>query len=484
MEKKTKIGVGAAYFYLIIPFIIFVIGWMKIWIAVPMVILLLLCFYKMICHAPKLWCPKFTRENIIKMMIILAGICIWVYFSGIGKLVFQNSDHGARNAIFDVLVQYDWPIRGLSEQGQTTSLIYYIGFWIPAAAVGKVLGLQAGYLMQVVWAILGITLVYYFICTRTKKLEIWPLFILVFFSGLDYLGYLFLGTDMSTIGLTMHLEWWNDPYQLSSMTTQLFWVFNQCIPAWLATILLLNLKDNKSIVIIWATTMLTSTLPFVGLLPIIIYLIFFKKYNGEKKWTAVFWKNIFTLENVVGGGIIGITSFLYLCGNMSGGMLGSSSQAIKPNGKDGSVLLWFLTVLLEVGIYIALVYRKERKNPLFYIIVAELCLFPLIRVGTSNDFCMRAVIPAQVILMLYVIDLLRDAALQKKRLLLWVTIITLGIGSITPIHELTRTLAQTVILRREQKPVEAEVVNEEDLLQPGNFAGVTEDDFFNNYLAK
>lgn len=484
MEKKTKLGVIIAYVYLMLPFIIFVVGWGKLWIAMPMVFLLIICFWRMILHAPKLWMPELSRNNIEKIVIIFAVICLWVYLSGIGQLVFQNTDHRARNAIFDILVKYDWPVYGTGINGSEISLIYYIGFWLPSAIIGKIFGIRMGYWSQDVWAVLGITLVYYFICARTKKLEVWPLIVMILFSGLDYVGYYLLGTDMSAISQTMHLEWWNDPYQFSSMTTQLFWVFNQCIPIWVATVLIINLKDNRSSVLILATTMLTSTLPFVGLIPIVAYSVFSKKYPANKRWFSELIKEVVTLENIVGGGIIGIISFLYLKINVSGNMMSSSSKAAILNKYDGSLLMWMMCVILEVGIYLLLVYREQRDNWLFYIIAAELCFFPLIRVGVSSDFCMRAVIPAQIILMIYVIDVLRNSINQKRWLLSVVIIIVLGIGSITPIHEITRTCAETIQRKRDRVQVEEESNDYEDIFNSGNFSGEIKYSWFFKYFVK
>lgn len=483
--KKTRLGIVGTYIYLMLPFILFILGWLKTWFAIPMIVILLFSFYKMLQHAPELWIPELNRDNIEKIIFIVSIICFWVYLSGIGKMVFQNTDHVVRNAMFDLLVLGDWPIMGEDVAGNSTSLIYYTGFWIPAAAVGKVLGLQAGYYMLMIWAVLGLVLVYYFICARSQRLEVWPIVVLIFFSGLDIVGHYLIGTEVGTMSRTLHLEWWNNPYQLSSTTTQLFWVFNQCIPAWLATALVMELKDNRSIVIIWATTMLTSTLPFVGLLPIIVYMIFHRgcKKLGKENFIH-FFKELFTFENVVGGGIVGIVSFLYLSGNLSGGMVSTSAKASSSNGYNGSLLLWIICIILEVGIYLLLIYKKQRNNKLYYIIVMELCLFPLIRVGTSNDFCMRAVIPAQFILMLYIIDLLREAAIEKKRILLVSTIIILGIGSVTPINEFTRTISETVTRQRQNISVEAETMGGEGLLEPGNFSGEIENNFFYRFFVK
>ncbi|WP_333813962.1 hypothetical protein [Muricomes intestini] len=142
MEKETKLGVGAAYIYLMLPFIIFTLGWLRLYLAIPIVIILILCLWKMLQHAPKLWRPEMNRDNIEKMLIILGIICLWVYLSGIGQLVFQNTDHTARNGIFNMLVEYDWPVYGTAKDGSSVGLIYYIGYWLPSAVIGKLFGLR------------------------------------------------------------------------------------------------------------------------------------------------------------------------------------------------------------------------------------------------------------------------------------------------------------------------------------------------------
>ena len=53
---------------------------------------------------------------------------------------------------------------------------------------------------------------------------------------MDVLGYYMTGIDMKTVLQTTYLEWWTD-FQFSGFTTQLFWVFNQAIPAWVAVII-------------------------------------------------------------------------------------------------------------------------------------------------------------------------------------------------------------------------------------------------------
>ena len=193
-QKKSKLLLIVSYVYILFPFLIFTVGWMKLHFSIPIVICVVICFIKIVKESPCLWIPDMNRQNIISVLFIIGIIAIWVYYSGIGKFVFQNTDHAYRNGLFNMLVEKEWPVindhvikskmPGISKTG----LIYYIGFWLPSAIVGKILGLRCGYYAQAVWALIGICLTYYLICARNKRLELWPLAVFVLFSGLDIVG--------------------------------------------------------------------------------------------------------------------------------------------------------------------------------------------------------------------------------------------------------------------------------------------------------
>lgn len=149
-EEGSKIINIIAYFYITIPFVIFILGWIGLRYSIPCTILIGISMYQIIKNSPKIWKPEFNQDNIVKIICIIIFVLIWVYFSGIGKYVFQNTDHGARNTIFNILVQYDWPVINYelypeNEVYGPTSLIYYIGFWMPAALVGKIFGINVEY---------------------------------------------------------------------------------------------------------------------------------------------------------------------------------------------------------------------------------------------------------------------------------------------------------------------------------------------------
>lgn len=495
-RKSNKLIIAISYIYLILPFIVFAIGWLGKRYWIPMIPILVYCCYKACKDSTDYWTPQMHKEEVLKMLFIILVICIWVYFSGIGKFVFQNTDHRCRNAIFDTLVLKEWPVINYDidfskfDEGVTaTSLVYYIGFWLPSAVVGKIFGLSAGYGFQFFWAVLGIFLVYYFICARREKLVLWPLAILIFFSGMDIVGQHLRGQNIFAITNDVHIEWWVEPYQYSSMTTQLFWVFNQAIPAWLCTIFAYMQKNNRSLIFILACCMLSSTFPFVGLLVLVIFWMFNRKYEVRgakrgfvKEYLYCWSKDTLTIQNILGGGIIGIFSFLYLTSNISGNKIMDVSM-ISAN-YENNLLKYITFIIVEIAVYFLLLYKAKHKDGLFYCILICLCIIPPIKVGMAGDFCMRTSIPSLFILMLFVMDGLEWAKKENEKAIYRGLIVALCIGAITPLHEFTRTFKETVDRVNSEQQVYSETLDFTTLLNSSNFAGVTDGSFFFKYIAK
>lgn len=492
-KAASNLGVKIACLYLLLPMLIFLAGWVRWYIAAPGICILLYCFYTLCKHAPVLWRPEWNRQTLEKLFLIVGITFLWVYLSGIGGFVAQNTDHSCRNSIFEMLVHKQWPVRGIVDINGVSAergLVYYIGYWLPAAVIGKLLGTNAGYCMQALWAVVGILLFYYFICAVRKKLSVWPLLIFIFFSGLDAAGYFFTRVDLSAWNRMLHLEWWASAFQFSSFTTQLFWVFNQALPVWLIVMLLYVQQSNRHMVFLLGLSMLSSALPFIGLIPFCIYFIFSRKYDCSlghcglclrKEWWRAFLQDTFTFENILGGGIAGILSFLYLKGNISGQIVGTGSQTGEIRGY---LLLYILFILLEVGVYFLAIYKYWRNKALYYLAIVWLCICPLITVGFGKDFGMRASIPALVLLYLMVIKTLSSSKRARDYGIYISLSVLLFLGSITSVHEIVRTTAITAERYRSGQPILDVNVTEEELLQSRNFAGEVEGSFFYQYIAR
>ncbi len=487
MEKKSNIIFKLSYLYIAIPFGIFTIGYMKLPIAVGVLAIMGISMYFMFKNAPKVMAPDFrSKKTVFTVGTVIVLICVWVYLSGIGGQVYQNSDHLWRNAIFEELVNRSWPVTTEnSYYGGTVSLIYYIGFWLPAAVMGKIFGLSFGYIFQMVWAAIGILLVYFLMGAINKKYTLFPLILLIFFSGLDIAEMYTTTLNPTTLNFTLHIERALIPFQFSSNTTQLFWVFNQALPVWLITLLLYMQKSNKGLIFIISFALLTSTLPFIGMLPFLALFAFGRKYpdaKGFKEKFIALCKDSLTFENVIGGGTVGILSFLYLVSNIAAENKGSTSKEY--NTFEDMIVDYIIFILFEFLVYFAAMGKFNFKRPVFWVSLCILLVCPFITVGNSMDFCWRASIPALFILMIMILETFKESKIQKKRLTPFILSVLLLIGAVTPICEFGRTIKYTRIANNQGIDPALGSFNlmvNDDI---DNFVGMTDDSVFFKYIAK
>ena len=473
MQKTSSFFVRLAYIYAVLPVFIFIIGWCNIPTALAGVAILLFSFVRTFNNAPALWVPQNPSQKRLLLLTFLLGT-VWVYLSGIGALVFQNLDHNCRNPIFEILVQAPWPVR-LAEPPAV--LTYYIGFWLPPAVIGKLLhSVQIGYYAQICWASIGVFLFFYLLLAALKHKTYWPILLFLFFSGLDAVGCVAMGFANLVHNPLAHLEWWYPYSQFSSFTTQLFWVFNQAIPAWVTVMILWHEKNNKSMAFLYACLFINSTLPAIGLFPFIVYWYFknttaytdIKTAFRHLKTTIL---HSLTFQNIIGALFVVLVSFAYLSRNAAGA---SSTQ--HPVVLDINILHWLLFFLLpEVGFYLLLIWQHQKRNILYYLCWGCFLIYPFIRVGGGPDFCMRATIPALILLYVLLVRTLEDTDWRKKyRVSFYVILLLLGVGALTPLHEFTRTIHFTRLGYTKVDPN----------LSFDNFFGYTKGNIFLKYFGK
>jgi len=230
--------------YLIIPFIIFCMGWLRLSVAIPATAIILWATWLLLKQDSRAQLP-ISNSQFPFYLLLITGI--WVLLSGVGGYTFQNWDHNWRNAVLHDLISYDWPVfYSTPESGPVKMLVYYVGYWLPSALVGKLLGWQAANFFLFLWTWLGIFLVALHLASALKTSTVKAILLLIFFSGMDVLGTLFLSPEYPTLfPAVTHLEIWNGSLQYSSFTTQLFWVFNQSVPAWLCIAAIITLSNRE-----------------------------------------------------------------------------------------------------------------------------------------------------------------------------------------------------------------------------------------------
>lgn len=536
------------YAYMALPFIIFAF-FMKLYIAIPAAAVVAFSAYLAAADSEAFNKFRILPSDIPKIVTGCLFIIAIVTLSGIGGVLWQNQDHPYRNAIFNILTEKPWPPTGENASGSAVGLCYYIGFWLPAAAFGKLTTLSAGYFFQIVWAALGIGLIWLLICSLRKKVVLFPLIIVMLFSGLDVVGHFIVTHFFEASSLQMgnwpsfgnipsfayHLEWWGRYFQFSSHITQLFWVFNQSLPVWISTLVLICEKNNRNLVFIMGLTLLSSTLPFIGLIPVFLWCAFTK--HNDTIFERPFIKNIdtplfalFTPQNIFGGGISGIISFLYLKGNIASSSTGSpapksaSAFAFLPFALMLVLLLfcfailykkaftnpaaltavipialiaykfagltkikmqyYLLFIILELIVIAALIFPRFGQTSVYYITVFSLMLIPFFKVGKSIDFCMRASIPALFILSLMASFSLSDYLASGKKVLSAVLIAVLVIGAVTPMHEIVRTVTVSSRQMAENGKITNKTKPEQTIFNGANFTAKTDGGVFYKYLAK
>lgn len=541
---------AGSYTYLALPVLIFFLGWCRWYIGIPCALILVIS----VVFCMREWHRKADTEpvqtgisyiltyvHMRKLAMIIIVILLWTGLSGVGGYVWQNQDHSVRNELFVLLAEGKWP---LAKELETASgseirgLVYYVGYWLPAALAGKLFGLKAGWAMQYLWAAAGIGLMYACICVWRKKLTVWPLWILIFFSGLDAAGVLLGCREKLHIFGDVHLEAWAPYYQFSSMTTQLFWVFNQAIPAWLLASLVFLGEKPRNMGFLASQAILTSTFPFVGVLPYVLYFMITRSsWNRDcRKISSLLkdcWKNWGSLQNMAGSAVTVLVCGIYIAGNNavrnSMPFLSSGRRMflLAAGGVLAAGILWLVTVLVlrgwgrqvffaaavlgvsvvmlrfarlpyadwqsplfywmnhtlfymaEAGGFLAVLYPMVKDRKLFALNAVWLYLIPLILVGRSCDFCMRASIPGLFLILLWCIYAI-DTGIRKSgagQMRVYLLILLLVVGAVTPLHEMKRTFVNT------REYYENQTAVEEDVFMGNNFSGSVKG-FFWRHLAK
>lgn len=409
-----------AYCYMILPIIIFFIGWLKIGIGITLSAVLLFGLYHFIKRRYEKDEYFFIEAKSISIMLAL--VCLWVFLSGVGGYFCQRSDLHWRNAVFRDLIDYSWPVI-YPETGN--ALVYYYIYWMLPALVGKVLGWATANLFLFLWTVMGIFISMLLLCKTLKvystKKVLTICVIYVFWSGLNIIGMTYMAMrGYGSGGILGGGFGWPDyvsGIQYTPNNALLEWVFNQTIVPWVAVSLFLHDKRIDNLAYLGLCMLAFAPLPFVGFFVIALAWASTQMIPlvKRKEYTYLL-KTIFSVPNI--SAVLSIfTVFLlfFTCntavnGSAGVGGIGLYIEPEKFTGEHLKTLLLFYCI--EFLCYSFLCYKEYKKDVIFYVINISLLIFPLIRVGTGRDFCMRASIPALFILMVMVMN--KICAMQQE----------------------------------------------------------------------
>ncbi|MBR3629410.1 MAG: hypothetical protein IKN55_02945, partial [Oscillospiraceae bacterium] len=336
------------------------------------------------------------------------------------------------------------------------------------------------------WCLIGVLLVFTLLLGLSKKVSPWIVLAFVFFSGLDAVGDFVMHNSAGYLWFTgNHLENWAYGFQMSSFTTQLFWVFNQAIPAWLITLLLLLQRDNRSLVFVYSFAFMTCTLPAIGMLPIIACIFIrrivqlYDKSKSFKENLRPLALDFCTIQNLVTGLLITLVSYLFLKSNTTGG------SGFRKTDMENLFASYLIFILLEFLVYYLVIFPRKQKDPLYWVSLVTLLIVPMISFGEHVDFVMRASIPALVVLFTMIVDALDQYRTSGNKLAAVLLTGLLVLGGLTAYHEIDRTICKTVDHARDESvPMLADQIDLYEDGKRGNFFGEYQDSLFFRYLAK
>jgi hypothetical protein len=428
-EKPPDRITALALIYLGLPFFIFFQGWFE-W---PWGILLTLVTasglflalskndYSLANSGP-IWLRGYVA-------IVTVGVT-WTLFGGAGHFFYANYDWFFRDAVLRDLTMAHWPPGyGVTDEGPVI-LRAPIAYFLPSAAIGKLMGVEFADKALWLWTACG-TVLFLLLLPLPARLSprlILGLVIVMFFSGLDLLGMLLINLEPIEAG--QHLEWWGWLFQYSSNTTQLFWVPNHALPAWIAIAMFYRHWRHPSfahyVPITGALLPLWSPFAAIGMAP--FYLLWFFNQFKQVKWHPMIWIPALMI-------LLATVPYLALSVHAIPASLTMDSGGV---GLDLFVSLYLSFVIFEFILIWLLVYRPEDKI-LWVSTGIILLVLPFLHFGPGNDIVMRGSIPALMMLCIFtILAIAQFREMPVRRIVLLVGLLL--VGAVTPMQEFIRAV--------------------------------------------
>jgi hypothetical protein len=460
----------ATFAYLGLPVAVFLAGWLRPLLAIVLLMLVAGCLIadwrstaaRVPGGAIENATPRSPRR--LWVMALLVSF-LWASVSGMGGHGAQSGDYEKHNAVLHDLVTHSWPVvyqeRAAPEAESVCTLVYYVAFYLPAAAIGKAWGWAAANHALFFWGWFGIALSLVWFSTLLKARSTGWMLLFPFAGGLDHLGhYLVHRTFMPFSQIP---EWWVGPLvlQYSSASSLLLWVPQHALPGWLLTALLLHRRRRgrtlRGSLLLLAGGALWSPFVVVGLAPLAAAAALPRLWRTLRSWTDL----------LAAPALGGVLALYYLSSRAEIGHGWIWELVDRPD-------LWlrlcaFLTI--EVGIYLALLGRRTPlEGPgtaaVWGAALLSLAFLPLYRVGYWGDLTMRSSIPALFLLWIAVVDGLADSPPAPLRPLRRLALgVAFAIGSLGAVSELSRPLTQDLSPRTPPGVTETSVVHLPDWAQ-------------------
>lgn len=173
--------------YLLLPNVLFLLGWVRAVWAIPLSVLLSLSLVylwrdsRRNTHANI--CLPITKSHVISLSLLLILALLLTEIISFHGHSLQHDDFVARNSIYNKLIDETWPTH--SSQGDY--FVYNHSFWLFPAFVSKLIGKEFALSLLFVWSWMGISLTFIYLYIRLKKWTFLFVAILCFHESLPFI---------------------------------------------------------------------------------------------------------------------------------------------------------------------------------------------------------------------------------------------------------------------------------------------------------
>ena len=461
-----------AIIYLMLPVVIWLVGWFEWWFGVPLALLVAVGVWQVLKPGK----AKINRRTLLSalrsalrptnvaLLLIAFG---WVMMTGAGGVFYDQTHHWVKHqAIFLDLSRGNWPVflptwtPDLSvylsgEVSQPGSLLrYYLGYYIVPGLVGKWFGPATLNVAVPLWTWCGVGLM---LLLFTRFHRGWRVLaaatVLVLFSGMDLVNGILL-EGMEWLEIEFAWESWPgfrigrnrlDGIWLKdvrvmylSQTYGLMLIPQHFIAGGLCALLIVQLRRHGRFLAVSGVVLAAATFwsPFIviGLLPLAAVMLF---ENGLRPFLR--WQNLLLAIPLAA------LLFFYLSsgtGDIDRGWIWQIHSSDLPNLTRVLPIL-YLSEFVILAVLLVLLNPRLRRDMLFIASLATLLFLPMYSYGYHNDLVLRGQIPALFLLSYYCASQFGESSIDRtarwaKRNwgLVGSLVAVLSIGAVSPIFDL------------------------------------------------
>jgi hypothetical protein len=381
-----------------------------------------------------------VKIDMAVLLVCLAAGFALVILGGQGHYFYATPDWWIRDAVLFDLITTSWPVSYATDAG-VSLLRAPLGLYLAPALIGKIAGISAGFAALVAQDTLITGLILYGLIRQEAGAARWiVLAIFVGFSGVDVIPWLISLLRGNNIG--MFLEGWANGFAYLSHAAQFFWAPHHSIAGWgfVAGFLAWRrgLMEAPALAALFALTLFWSPLSAMGAFPFLAWVCLDYVWKRRAVLFGALLRDIWAPALC---GLAALPVFFFM--TRDAGSVERKWIFTEP----GFWWRYLATLAVEVAPYVIFILmerraRKEawpddRSKPAFALVIVLLLLFPLYSINFTNDFTMRASIPALALLSIQFghefARLIADGFTRQK----WIVFV-LMLSAMTPFVEVLR----------------------------------------------